>query len=255
MEVKIESKLKLKSGICIGILDFNNDLVNYLKTINVKKHNIVVNGKKLNQKELAEFKKKISIISSYLIEEYLSCSVYEYMKEVVINKALELKDYRKKIMDSLKIVGLSESYLNRQVANLSKSESSLLCFAAGLLSNPDILVFDNYFNSLDTKCSKKIIRLIGQLTEQYNKLILLTTNKIECLYEYSKYAIVLKDEGILVEGNTDTLFEENVDKFLENNIEIPKSIEFSYLVNKNKNVKLGLFRDIRDLIKDIYKKV
>ena len=58
-----------------------------------------------------------------------------------------------------------------------------------------------------------------------------------------------------MEGNTDTLFEENVDKFLENNIEIPKSIEFSYLVNKNKNVKLGLFRDIRDLIKDIYKKV
>lgn len=255
MEVKIESKLKLKSGICIGILDSNNYLVNYFKTINIEKRNIVVNGKKLNQKELIEFKKKISIITSYPIEEYLSYSVYEYMKEVVISKALELKDYRKKITDSLKIVGLSESYLNRQVASLSKSESSLLCFACGLLSNPDILVFNNYFNSLDMKCSKKIIRLIGQLTEQYDKLVLLTTNKIECLYEYSKYAIVLKEKEILVEGSMDTLFEENIEKLLENEIEIPKSIQFSYLVNKNKNVKLGQFRDIRDLIKDIYKKV
>lgn len=152
-------------------------------------------------------------------------------------------------------MGLSESHLNRQVASLSRSESSLLCFACGLLSNPDILVFNNYFNSLDMKCSKKIVRLIGQLTEQYDKLVLLTTNKIECLYEYSKYAIVLKEKEILVEGSMDTLFEENIEKLLENEIEIPKSIEFSYLVNKNKNVKLGQFRDIRDLIKDIYKKV
>lgn len=255
MEVKIESKLKLKSGIGIGVLDFNHYLVNYLKTINITKHNIVVNGKKLNQKELVEFKRKISIIHPYPMEKFLACSVYEYMKEVVMGKSLELRDYRKKITDSLKIVGCSESYLNRQVSSLSKTEGALLGFACGLLSNPDILVFDNYFNSLDMRYSKKIVRLIGQLTEQYDKLVIFTTDKIEHLYDYSKYAIILKEEEVLIEGITDTLFEENIEKLIENKINLPKSIAFSYLVNKKKGVKLGLFQDIRDLIKDIYKKV
>ena len=255
MEVKLEGKLKLKSGMCIGVFDDDNYIVNYLKTINITKHNIVFNGKKLNQKELVDFKKKISVISSYPIKEYFFYSVYEYMKEIVMNKSLDLKDYRKKITDSLKIVGLQELYLTRQISSLSKSEGALLCFACGLLSNPDILVFDHYFNSLDMKYSKKILRLIGQLTEQYDKLIVFTTNKIEHLYTYSKYAIILKEEDVFLESNTDTLFEENIEKLLEDEMQLPKSIMFSYLVSKNKNVKLGLFKDIRDLIKDIYKKV
>lgn len=255
MEVKIESKLKLKSGMCIGVLDDKNYLVHYLKNINITKHNIVLNGKKSNQKELVEFKKKISFISPYPNENYWSYSIYDYMKEIVMEKSLDLKDYRKKITDSLKIVGFNESYLNRTVSTLSKSEGALLCFAVGLLSNPDILVFDYYFNSLDMKYSKKIVRLIGQLTEQYDKLVIMTTNQIECLYDYSNYMVILKEEEILVEGSTDTLFEENLEKLIENNIELPKSIAFSYLVMKNKGVKVGLFKDIRDLIKDIYKKV
>ena len=40
-----------------------------------------------------------------------------------------------------------------------------------------------------------------------------------------------------------------------NKIDIPEIIEFTYLAKKQKNVKIDYHKDIRDIIKDIYKHV
>lgn len=255
MEVKIENKIKIKSGNIIGIFDIDNYFIDYLKKITFRKTNISLNGKKLNQIELIELKRKISIVDKYIDEQFLNLTVYEYMKKVIINNLLDLKDYKKKIADSIKIVGLSDNYLDKGLSILSTSEQELLSFAVGLLSNPDIIILNNFFNSLDLKNTKKIMRLLSQLVEQYDKIVVIYNSNIETLYHFVKRLIVMNTNKVIIDGDTDTIFEEKIETFRENNIPIPKTIEFSYLVNHDKNVKLGYFKDIRDLIKDIYKKV
>ena len=255
MEVKLENKIKLNSDCIIGIMDQKNYLLEYLETINFTKKNISLNGKKLTQKELLTFKRKISIIDSYITDNYLGLTVYEYMKCKIFDDMLDIKDYRKKISDSLRIVGLSDTYLDKKISRLSKVEQQWINFSIGLFSNPDIILLSHVFHSMDIKNTKKIMRLIQQLAEQYHKIVLIYTNNAEVIYKYTDYTIVISKEKVLVEDTTENIFQNNYEVLLENNIEIPKAIEFSHLVNSKKNIKLRYFKDVRDLIKDIYKKV
>lgn len=254
MEINIENKIKLGSNGIIGIMDNKGYLISYFKNIGFDKNNIILNKKKVIQKELINFKRRISIIQNYAIDD-MDLTVYEYMKYKIFDNILDVRDYRKKIYDSLKIVGLSENYLDKRILKLSKIELQWINFAIGLCSNPDIIVLNRVFHSLDIKNTKKLISLLSQLTEKYHKIIVICTNDAEVVYKYTKRAIIIKDSEVLVSGSSDSIFQDNYELLLKNNISIPKTIEFSYLANAKKNIKLGYFKDIRDLIKDIYKKV
>lgn len=254
MEIIIENKIKLDSCGIIGVMDNEKYIINYVKNIGFDKNNIVLDNKKVQQKELIKFKRKISIIENYLIDD-LDLTVYEYMKYKIFDEILDIKNYRKKIIDSLKIVGLSEDYLDKKILKLSKIELQWVSFAIGLFSNPDIIILNRVFHSLDIKNTKKLITLLSQLNEKYNKIIIICTNDAEVVYKYTKKAIIIKNNKILIDGLSEEIFQNNFELLLKNNITIPKTIEFSYLANTKKNAKLGYFKDIRDLIKDIYKKV
>lgn len=254
MEINIENKIKLDSTGIIGVMDNKGYLINYFKNIGFDKNNIVLDKKKVIQKELIGFKRRISIIENY-VTDGMDLTVYEYMKYKIFDNILDVRDYRKKINDSLKIVGLSENYLDKKILKLSKIEIQWVSFAIGLCSNPDIIVLNRVFHSLDIKNIKKLIGILSQLTEKYHKVIIICTNDAEVVYKYTKKAIIIKDSEVLLTGSSDNIFQDNFELLLKNNINIPKTIEFSYLVNHKKNIHLGYFKDIRDLIKDIYKKV
>lgn len=254
MEITFESKFKLKSNQIIGLIDKNRYFINYLEKIGFTKNNIVVDKKKVLIKELGSFKKKISIINNYL-NDTLDLTVYQYMKYIIFTDMLDLKNYKKKIYDSLKIIGYQESYLDKKINSLSKTEKQWISFAIGLLSNPDMIVLDNFFKSFDLKNTKKMMRLLMQLTEQYNKIVVIYENSSDSIYSLSKYTFIIKNSEVLIEGDTKDIFSNNMNYLLTNGVEIPKTVEFSYLVNEKKKVRLGYFKDVRDLIKDIYKKV
>lgn len=254
MEITFESKFKFKSNQIIGLIDKNRYFINYLEKIGFTKNNIVVDKKKVLIKELGNFKKRISIVNNYL-NDTLDLTVYQYMKYIIFTDMLDLKNYKKKIYDSLKIIGYQESYLDKKINSLSKTEKQWISFAIGLFSNPDMIVLDNFFKSFDLKNTKKMMRLLTQLTEQYNKIVVIYENSSDVIYSLSKYTFIIKNGELLTEGDTKDIFSNNMNYLLTNGVEIPKTVEFSYLVNEKKKVRLGYFKDVRDLIKDIYKKV
>ena len=63
--------------------------------------------------------------------------------------------------------------------------------------------------------------------------------------------IILKNNKVYLEGSTDKVYQ-NPD--LSNDIDIPDLVRFTNLAKKKK-VKLSYHKDIRDLIKDVYKHV
>lgn len=254
MEIILENKIRIDSHGITGIMDNKGYLIKYIRNIGFDKNNIVLDNKKILQKDLINFKRRISIIENYVTDD-LNLTVYEYMKSKIFENILDVRDYRKKIRDSLKIVGLSEVYLDKKILKLSKIEIQWVSFAIGLCSNPDIIILNRVFHSLDIKNTKKLMDILSQLTNKYHRIIVICTNDAEVVYKYTKDAIIIKDNEVLISGKSDDIFQNNYELLLKNNISIPKTIEFSYLVNNKKNIHLGYFKDIRDLIKDIYKKV
>lgn len=255
MEIKFEKDIEIEAGNIIGVIDEDRYFYNYLENLLFNKPVITVDSKKLNKTETRAFRKKISFVESYICDDYLNLSVYEYMKYSLINQFLVIKDYNKKIKDSLKIVGLDSKYLNKKISLLSLSEQRLVLFAISLLSNPNMIVFDNFFEGLDLKTTKFVINILNQLAEQYNKTFFIRCCDVDDIYALTKKVIIFEKNEFFVGGDTIEVFDDYMEILIKNGLPIPKTVMFTYRANSLKNTKLGYFKDIRDLIKDIYKKV
>lgn len=253
MEIKI-SNFKLVNDV-IGIFDEDNYFINLVKNISFNEKTISINSQKLTGFQKRRFLNKIKIIDKEIDDSLLSLNVYQYMRYDIIDNLLNLKDYKKKIYDSLSIVGLKNLNLNKKVIELSSCEKKLLQFATALLSNPDIIIFDCFFEVFDIKLRKKISNLLSQLVERYKKVVILCSNQGEFIYKYTNYSIVIKDGKKLIDGKTEEVFTNNVRLLIDNGFDVPEIIMFSYKANLIKNAKLNYHKDCRDLIKDIYKKV
>ena len=197
--------------------------------------------------------KRISIIREDFESISFKSTIYEYMNYEIENKSIVLKNDLKKINDSLKIVGLNKLSLDRNINTLSESEKKLLQLAIALLSNPEVLIFEEPFNKLDLKNEKKLVLLLRKIKEKYDKTIIFISSNSNLLYKYTDYLIVY-DDKLLREGKTSTILED-VEFLKRNSLSVPEIVEFTYLAKKKYNVKIDYHSDIRDIIKDIYKHV
>ena len=204
-----------------------------------------------------EIKRKSILKVGIVREEYLSTNflikVYEYMYYEIRRKRLILKNPKKKINDSLRIVGLDTTYLNRNINSLSSSERILIILAITLLSNPDIIILINLFKYLDKTREKDLIMLLEKIKDQYNKTIVLINDDSEIMYKYTKY-LIIKKNNLFIEDDTNKLLQ-RVDFLHKNNIKVPEIIELTHLIKKKKKIKLEYHKDVRDILKDIYKHV
>lgn len=215
---------------------------------------ITYDKEQITNKTRISLTKKIGFIEHIFENKYSKSTIEEYMYYMIEYYKLNIKDPKKKIIDSLKIVNLKENYLTRNINTLSASEKKLMQIAICLIKNPKVILLDEPFINLDITSQKKLFRVLSQLNEKYGISIVIASLDSEMLYRYTKHLIIIKDNKILKEGKSKELYE-NVELLLKENIEIPDIVLFTYKAKKNKNVNIDYHRDIRDLIKDIYKHV
>ena len=66
--------------------------------------------------------------------------------------------------------------------------------------------------------------------------------------------IIIKEENILMEGIPSDVYQK-ISFLNRNKINIPDIVKVTYLAKKNKGIKIDYHKDVRDIIKDIYKHV
>ena len=193
------------------------------------------------------FRNTIELVEKRFVNIFDIDNIYEYFREYIRYRKLEVDDIDKKIKDSLKIVGLKVDILDRRISTLTFSELKLLQFALAFLTNPKVILFDEPFRGLDLNVRKKIVRIINRLKDKFSKTIVIYSNNPNYLYQYTDYLIVLSNNTVLGEGNTSDIFFDS-----KYNIKRPDIVDFILLVKDKKNVKLPRRKSVMDLIKDIY---
>lgn len=160
----------------------------------------------------------------------------------------------KRIEDSLKMVGLDNSYLDRNPFDLSSGEKCLLALGVVLSLNPKLLIIDDPTLYLDNKNMEYLIKLIKKLKNNYHKTIIIFTSDIEFAIRLTDNYVILKNGKICNSGTSKDLLN-NISRLKSSGIEIPRIIEFINVVNKKKNINLDMTFDIKELMKDIYRHV
>lgn len=212
---------------------------------------IYVNDNLVKNNNMKEYQRKISLVSQK--NSFYMSSVYEEMKFIMEYYTYEVRDLKKRMLDSLKMVGLPSSFLMRKIKTLSNSEKILVKVACSFITNPDVILLDEVFLGLDNSSKLNILKICRKLQEKKNKIIIIASNDVDFIYQYTDKVLILQDGLILDYNNTSDVFQNTL--FLKNNsLDVPYLVQFSKLA-KDKKVKLSYHKDILDLIKDVYKHV
>lgn len=105
-------------------------------------------------------------------------SVEENILLPVLLDGKKAKDYRKRLMDILSIVGLSERRRHTP-RELSGGQQQRVAIARALINSPDIIFADEPTGNLDSKTGYEIMKLFKQINSEKNKTIIMVTHSVD----------------------------------------------------------------------------
>ncbi len=193
--------------------------------------------------------------------------VFQFPEEQIFNTtvkeelAMGLKFYHYKIdqiekrsLEALKMVGLDDSYLDKNPFHLSQGEKRKVAIASILMLNPEVLILDEPTIGLDSESKQSLLKLLRILKNRFHKTIIIVSHNTDFLLPIVDYVVVLHNKKVVMDGDKYTVFKQ-VKKLQQYGVKPPKIIEFSDKVLNKKNIKIGYRDEINDLIKDIYRYV
>lgn len=197
-----------------------------------------------------DYRKNIGVVFQFPEEQFFEINVRKEIEFAAKNYHVK----RSKLKEVLRVVGLSDDVLLKKLDSLSNGEKRLVAIASVLIYNPKIILFDEPTIGLDYKNKKKIINLIKELKNRYDKTVIVVSHDIDLLYLLCNDLIVLSDGKVILYGDSESVFNE-IDIIKKYDIQLPRVLKFINYLYDNKNIKLLPCKTINDLIKEVYRNV
>ena len=195
-------------------------------------------------------RKRIGFIYNDYNKLFLEDSVLKEISSIMNNYSYTTKNVVKHIVQALKIVGLDESYLDKDPNELSKEEKKKIELASVLSYNPELIVLDNFDRGLSNRDKEYFRRLFLRLKNKYDKTIIIITRDVSFLFDIVDNVTVINKGNIVLSEGKEIFYNNNLYKF----VNMPKIIEFTRYAEVNgHDIKKCL--DIKELIKELYRNV
>ena len=217
------------------------------------KGEIKIDNLNINE-NIDKFRHNIGFMFQFPEQQFFNKTVKEELEFNLKIFNYRINEIDKRVKDSLKMVGLNESYLNLNPLSLSNGDRRKIALASLLIYNPKIIILDEPTIGIDDSSKRNFIKLIKMLKNRYNKTIIIVSHDIELIHKLADNIIVLNEGNIVSYGNKYDVFK-NGRQLKKYGLLQPKIILFSDKVYNKKNIKLGYRDEINDLIKDIYRNV
>ena len=132
--------------------------------------------KELNQMNLDEYRSKCVgiVFQSFNLLPHLT-AIENIILSMDISK-LKVDDKRKKAIELLKSVGLSEDKGDRRILKLSGGEQQRVAIARSLSYNPKLILADEPTGNLDHDTENDILEIFKELAHEQNKCVIIVTH-------------------------------------------------------------------------------
>ncbi|MGE5796777.1 MAG: ABC transporter ATP-binding protein [Ignavibacteria bacterium] len=168
----------------------------------------------MNIDELNESRKHIGFLFQGAAL-YDSMTVRENLDFPLIrNFSFSEKEREEKIKAVLEKVGLSEA-IDKMPAELSGGMKKRIGLARTIITEPDLILYDEPTTGLDPITTKEISQLVVELQKDLKVSSIVVTHDLMCAQIVADHAVVLKDGKIRYQGDLKNLTESD-DPFLKN---------------------------------------
>ena len=151
-----------------------------------------------------------------------------------------------KSLNALKLVMLDDSILNKKGTELSNGEIKAVSLAKELIANREIIVLDYFEKELNNREKENYKRLLKKLSKDFNKTIIIYTNDLTFLWDLCEEIMYVDNDNVINTYQKNDYFKlvELVDK--------PIISDFIEKI-RAKGIKIEDYKDIKDLLKAIYR--
>lgn len=200
--------LSLEQGKCLGIIGESGSGKSTLGRIitGVEKADsgvVEFEGKNIHQKENRNMKNDISVVfQNYISSVNPRFSVAQIIAEpLIISSQVNRSKIDKNKIDEevkklIKIVGLSEEFLERFPHELSGGQLQRVCIARAIVTKPKFILLDEAVSSLDVSTQVEILDLLQKLKKEYNLSYIFITHDLLTITYICDSVIFFKDGKI-----------------------------------------------------------
>jgi len=164
------------------------------------------------RRKLRDLRKKVGLVFQFSENQLFEETVEDDIAFGPQNFGVKKEEAKLIAKETLKLVGLDESFLKKSPFDLSGGEKRRVAIAGVLALKPDILVLDEPTAGLDPKGTKELLGMIKALNES-GKTIILVTHDINIVYEYADNVIVMDNGEVVKIASPSELFNENVEQY------------------------------------------
>lgn len=200
--------LSLEQGKCVGIIGESGSGKSTLGRIitGIEKADsgvVEFEGKNIHQKENRNMKNDISVVfQNYVSSVNPRFSVAQIIAEPLIissqvNKSkIDKNKIDEEVKKMIKIVGLSEEFLERFPHELSGGQLQRVCIARAIVTKPKFILLDEAVSSLDVSTQVEILDLLQKLKKEYNLSYVFITHDLLTITYICDSVIFFKDGKI-----------------------------------------------------------
>lgn len=190
----------------------------------------------------------IGIVMQNLKSQFFEGTVEEHILYQL--KVYNYKKNSKRVLDSLRMVGLDSSFLDRKIKSLSDTEMFKVMLATVLSINPNLIILDDPTCFLDKSETEKIIKLLKVMKIKYHKTIVVFSNDTNFILKLADYIYVINKGKVIIHGKKYDVL--NNKKLVDMDVRVPEIIEFENKFSKKIKQQVNYRDNVNDLIKDIY---
>ena len=205
--------------------------------------------KKELAKKLREIRKDVAVLFQFSEQQLFETTVLKDIMFAPLNYGVNEEEARKNAIDLVKLVGLSEDYLEKSPFELSGGEMRKVALCGVLALNPKVLILDEPTVGLDYKSREDIMNLIKELQQKRSMTIVLVTHNMDYVLKYADKIFVLNKGELDFSGTAEELFS-NKQILEKNSLDLPEVLKF-YKELKSKGIVIPFPRCYKEMIKSV----
>ena len=251
-----DASLVIEQGSIVGFLGDRLDIIGRLLLLlkrpssgEIRLNNSIIK-RSSHVDNVNAIRKNIGFVYSNYNKLFLEVSVLKEISNIMNNYNYKTDNVVKHVVQSLRIVGLDESFLDRDPNELSRVEKKKVELASVISYNPEVLVLDNFDIGLSYREKEYFRKLFLKLKNKYNKTIILISNNAEFLFDIVDDVHLIYNGKLVLSEGKDIFYNSNLYRY----VNIPKIIEFTKYVEMN-GYDIKKCTDIKELIKELYRNV
>ncbi len=155
-----------------------------------------IKGKESKNSSIFELSNTVGTVLQDPDGQFIGLTVAEDIAFKLENDCVSQEEMKRKVRLVSKIVDI-DSHLDSAPYSLSGGQKQRVTLAGVMVSDVDILLFDEPLASLDPATGKNAIELINQIQKESNKTILIIEHRLEDVLHSSIDRIIVIDSGII----------------------------------------------------------